>query len=372
DAARDAVSLCPGCKEERTSGKVAAIAEARKLDPARLEAWVDHLVKVAGDPGELLHAFAAVAKGETAADVMAREAARDAKAARALEGVEVVADFTKPGPAEWTQDGVAWSRLNAGDAAWGTDALSGILSAGALRPDPLWLVLRPAPGTQEESSHRNWMDAGRMARTATFTITRPVLYSLVRGAGHAFVEMDSHRQVNGPLHASTIATWKEAGLRWVAQDMHHYVSPDPAKPLHRAHVEYGPDSTDFEVLMLVQGDAAPGNPLDRPAAAVLEALRDAGSPRALAEAFGRILAASPGWLLRHPELTGPSAPELAEYAAARARIVARVPAESRLAPAIMAGPPSDEFLLIRGNGATPKESVPRRFLEAFGGGGGDR
>jgi hypothetical protein len=372
DAARDAVHLCPGCKEDRTPGKVAAIAEARKLEPARLEAWVDHLVKVAGDPGDLLHAFAAVAKGETAADVLARESARDAKAARALERVVVIADFTKPGPAEWTQNGVAWSRLNAGDAVWGTDALSGILSTGSLRPDPLWQVLRPAPGTQEESSHRSWIDAGRMARTATFTITRPVLYSLVRGAGHAFVEMDSHRQVNGPLHASTIAIWKDRGLHWVAQDMHRYVSPDPSKPLHRAHVEYGPDSPDFEVLMLVQGDSAPGNPLDRPEAAVLDALRDATSPLALADSTARILAASPDWLLRHPELTGAASPELADYAAARARIVARVPAESRLAPSIMAGPTSDEYLLIRGNGATPKESVPHRFLEAFGGGGGDR
>jgi hypothetical protein len=35
----------------------------------------------------------------------------------------------------------------------------------------------------------------------------------------------------------------------------------------------------------------------------------------------------------------------------------------------LAGPGADEYLLIRGNGATPKEIVPRRFLEAFGGGG---
>jgi hypothetical protein len=350
--------------------KIASIAEARKLDPAKLTAWVEHLSRAVLDPGELFHAYAAVAKGEPAAGVLAREQARVEKAARALDAVDLIADFTKPGPVEWTQDGVDWRRLGAGDAGWGAESLAEILPYGALRADPVWRFLRPAPKTQEESSHRNWMDSGRLARTATFTLTKPTIFSLVRGAGHAFVEMDAHRQVNGPLHASTIASWKDPGLRWVAQSMRHYVSPDPSKPLHRAHVEYSPDSPDFEVLMLAQGEAEPGNPFDRAPGFVLDALRDAGSPRALAEGYARKLRDCGDWLLRHPELTGVAAPELAEYAAARAKIAARVNAESRLTPGILAGPGADEYLLIRGNGATPKEIVPRRFLEAFGGGGG--
>jgi hypothetical protein len=75
------------------------------------------------------------------------------------------------------------------------------------------------------------------------------------------------------------------------------------------------------------------------------------------------------FMVRHPELFGPVAPEAADYAAARAKIAAAVPAESRTAPAILDGPAADEYLLIRGNGAAPKEIVPRRFLEAFGSGG---
>jgi hypothetical protein len=370
EGARDAMSACAGCKEEVGIAKAGPIAEARKLDPAKLFAWVEHLTKAAADPSEPFHAYAAVAKGDLLADVLLRERMRADRAARALDGAEIVADFTKPGPAEWTQDGVTWRRMNAGDAAWGADALSGILATGALRADPLWQFLRPAPKMQGESAHHGWVDAGRLARTATFTITKPTLYSLVRGAGHAFAEMDSHRQVNGPLHASTVASWKETGLHWVAQDMHHYVSPDPSKPLHRAHVEYCPESPDFEVLMLAQGQAPPGNPFDRAPAFVVEALREATSSRALAEAYARHLDELGDWLAKHPALAGPAAPEAAEYAAARKKIAATVRAESRLAPAIMAGPPADEYLLIRGNGAAPKELVPRRFLDAFGGGGG--
>src|SRR6185295_11747908 len=121
--------------------------------------------------------------------------------------------------------------------------------------------------------------------------------------------------------------------------------------------------------------------------ALLEALETAPSPRALAETYQKLMTdaaerlaagkcgADPDaaqladFLVRHPELFGPVAPEAADYAAARAKIAAAVPAESRTAPAILDGPAADEYLLIRGSGAAPKEIVPRRFLEAFGSGG---
>src|SRR5579862_4783445 len=122
--------------------KIASIAAARQLDPARLAAWVSHLAKAAGDPAEIFHPFAAVAKGEPLAAVLAREQARADRAAKALAAVDVIADFTGSAPAEWTQDGVAWRRMAAGDPAWGTDTLRGILSQGALRADPVWQFLR--------------------------------------------------------------------------------------------------------------------------------------------------------------------------------------------------------------------------------------
>src|SRR5882672_2714086 len=333
--------------------KIAAIADARKLDAARLAAWVEHLRRAGADPSDPFHAFASVVKGETAAAVLARERSREAAAAHALDGVEIIADYTKPGPAEWSQDGVTWRRGNSGDALWDAKGLAGVAPYGALREDPLWQFLRSAPKAQVESSHRGWDDSGRRARTATFTITKPTLHTLVRGAGRLFVEMDGHRQINGPLHASTVAASKDPGLRWVSQNVRYYVSPEPAKPLHRAHLEFSPDSPDFEVLIVAQGDAAPGNPVDRPPRFVLDALREATSPRALAESYQARPSELDGWLLRHPELAGPPAPEAADHAAARARIAATVKPESRLAPAIMAGSASDEVLLIRGNAATP-------------------
>jgi len=246
-------------------------AEARQLDPQRVAAWTAQLRKAVADPKDPIHAYAVAVQGGDLSKLAAKQRERMAAAAKALEKVDVIVDYTKPGPVEWSQDGVVFSRLNAGDAAWG-GSLQGILSTGALRADPLWQALRLAPKTDTESSHRSWVDSGRMARTPTFALTKPNLYSLVRGAGHAFVEIDSHRQVNGPLHGSSIASWKGEGLQWVAQSMRHYPSPDAAHPLHLLHVEYTPASPDFEVLMVVQGDNPPGDLNDLPNRPIVEAL----------------------------------------------------------------------------------------------------
>lgn len=371
------------------AGEPEKASEGRQLDPIRLAAWSAHLRKAAGDPQDPMYSWAAAAQGGDLAQLFKRERARRAKAAKALEHAGILFDFTKPGPVEWAQDGVTFSRMNCGEPGWGTDAgqpLREILPWGALRADPVWQSLRLAPQTQMDSSHRSWVDSGRMARTATFTLRRTSLFSLVRGAGHAFVEVDSHRQVNGPLHASTVSSWEGEGRRWVAQNLRHYPSPDPDHPLHRLHVEFTPASPDFELLMVVEADEPPGDPLDRPYEPILEALGSARSTRALAEmcqkamgeAVDRLisgkLAEDPeaarlvDWMIRHPELFGLPGPEASDYAAARARRAASVPAESRTAPAILDGPRADEYLLIRGNGAAPREIVPRRFLEAFGGG----
>jgi hypothetical protein len=369
-------------------------AGGRELDPERLAAWTAHLRKAASDPKDPFHAYAVALQGGNLAALAAKERARLASAARALEKADVVFDFTKAAPVDWTQDGVTFHRMLPGGAGWGTDPqrpLQEIAAWGALRADPLWQSLRLAPRTQTDSSDRNWVDSGRMARTATFALKRNTLYSLVRGAGHAFVEMDGHRQLNGPLHKSTLASWKEEGRRWVAQNMRHYPSPDPSRPLHRMHVEYTPASSDFQVLMVVQADEPPGDPFDLPHRPILEAIEAAPTPGALAEAYQKAfvhaaellasnkLDADPeaarlaDWMVRRPELFGPPAAEASDHAAARAKIASAVPAESRTAPAILAGPAADEYLLIRGNAAAPREVVPRRFLEAFNGApGADR
>ncbi len=358
------------------------------LDAGRLAAWTAQLRAAAADPKDPFHAFALAAQGKSLAPLAAKERERLARAGRALDAADVLFDYTRPDGAEWAQDGVTFRRMTPGDAGWGTDPrrpLQEILPWGALRADPLWQSLRLAPKVQTDPSSRSWVDSGRMARTPTFVQRRSSLYSLVRGAGHAFIEVDGHRQINGPLHTSTVASWKEEGRRWVGQNLRHYPSPDPEHPLHRLHVEYTPASPDFAVLMVVQADATPGDPFDRPLLSVLQSLDAAPTPRALAEVYQKLAvdaaerlssgkwgtdpdaASMADFMVRHPELFG-SVPEAADYAAARATIAARVPAESRTAPAILAGPAADEYLLIRGNAGAPKEIVPRRFLEAFGGG----
>jgi hypothetical protein len=371
--------------------RLAAYLEAaggRELDPERLAAWTAHLRKAVSDPKDPFHAYAVAVQGGNLAALAAKERARIAAAGRALEKAEILFDFTKPGPVEWAQDGVTFRRMNAGDAGWGTDPqkpLQEILAWGALRADPLWQSLRLAPRTQTEASQRGWVDTGRMARTPTFALKRTHLYSLVRGAGHAFVEVDGHRQINGPLHGSTLASWKDEGRRWVAQNMRHYPSPDPSRPLHQLHIEYTAASPDFQVLMVVQADEPPGDPFDLPHRPILEAVEAAPPPGTLAEKLQKafvhaveLLASNKlgtdpeaarlaDWMVRRPELFGPPAAEASDYAAGRMKIASTVPAESRTAPAILAGPPADEYLLIRGSASAPREIVPRRFLEAFGG-----
>jgi hypothetical protein len=365
--------------------------DSRQLDPERLAAWTAQLRKAAQDPKDPFHAYVVAAQGRELAPLVAAERERLAKSSTALDRADVLFDFTKPDGPEWSQDGVTFRRMKPGDAGWGADPqrpLQEILPFGALRADPAWQSLSLTPKTQTDSSQRSWVDSGRMARTPTFVLRRPSIYSLVSGAGHAFVEVDSHRQVNGPLHGSTLASWKEKGRRWIEQNLRHYPSPDPEHPLHRLHVEYTSASPDFEVLMLVQADAAPGDPLDRPLLPILRCLETGPTPRALAEAYQKLAVdaaerlASGAWggevdaasmadfMVRRPDLFGAAPPEASDYAAARSRIAAEVPSQSRTAPAILAGPAADEYLVIRGNAAAPKEIVPRRFLEAFGGGGG--
>jgi hypothetical protein len=79
------------------------------------------------------------------------------------------------------------------------------------------------------------------------------------------------------------------------------------------------------------------------------------------------------WLVRYQDLLldDAAARQLAEAArpalAVQARLLARLPAESRLAPAMLDGSGVDEVVFIRGSPRLPGPRVPRRFLEALAG-----
>ncbi len=245
-------------------------------------------------------------------------------------GGDLVVDFgAAPG---LLQDGYAFSVLRPGDVLPGGKVVD---LAGAWF-DPAWEALKLAPRTETDPGRMNWMQAGKTLRVPPFVPTRSTLFYLVRGGGTALAEVDGFRMLEGPLHAATTISWKDEGLRWVAQKLPNYRSPDPAKPLHRVRVEFTPASAEFAVIRIVQGDEAPKPPAGR----ALEMV-DLG-------------------------------PAGREWQEGRRPVIARIAEPARLAPAISDAGSCDEHLLVRGAASIPAEAVPRRFLEAFGGGAGGR
>jgi hypothetical protein len=148
--------------------------------------------------------------------------------------------------------------------------------------------------------------------------------------------VDEHSLIAGPLHGSLVMDFPAgSGFRWVTHDL------TPYRGQH-THVEFTPaKGSDFAVAMVVQGSAAPPVPApDADAVAANQGLdqEDADVKRTIAE-----------------------------YLAARERVVKNIRPTSRLAPAIWEGTGVDEAVFVRGSPKAPGERVPRRFLEALTG-----
>jgi hypothetical protein len=368
------------------------------LKPELLARWVDHLRRAKSDPSDPFHAWAKV-QGDapfaaTREEQLAAAASQRQRAKEALAGCEVIVDYAKALPEEWMTDGPTFGSapVAAGTIVLGDRAeapLRQIAAYAAVRRDPLWNGLRPAPGDGNEPGRSGaWRRAGRTFRTPTFTIAAENVYYLVSGSAHVYAVVDSHRANNGPLHGSLIAGFEGvAAPAWIAQPLGRYRG-------HRAHLEFSAKGDDpLEVLMVVQGDRPPGNPLEAPNEPLTQLLAGAASPEELAKSYqslftdvledlsdGRLESSAAdaaevaNWLVEHPELTVEDGGQLTalqsagkELLAARERIAAQIKYESRTAPAMWEAGGVDEFLLIRGNPRTPGEVVPRRFLEALAG-----
>jgi hypothetical protein len=263
-----------------------------------------------------------------------REAARPRPApmaeGRPLGDVDLVADHRTP----WAQDGGAFHRVLPGDPSWTLDPempVAGIHRLPGIAYDAFWDRLKPAPGQQADPGKRNWHDSGRRLRTPEFDVKRGKLYSLVSGSAWAFVSLDSYRMLEGPLHGAVIGENKKPGRHWIVHDLRPYANAE--KPIHHAHVEFTPRSPDFVLHLVVQADAPPADPFDGPTLAEPGPVTDADRDRVRA----------------------------------RRALSETLRAESRLAPGLVEGVPADERLLVRGFSGTPKDVVPRRFLEALGG-----
>jgi hypothetical protein len=407
-AARDV--LGSGVKERTPAGKeqLAGSAKEYGVDAKRLADWVTHLRAAGNNENDPFYGFArlsAVSSDNSALrraeiDALRTEWSQQlARITRQREELETIADFATMRSADWIADGVTFGlgprrpgelQLAADDEA----PLVEVAEYGSARRDPLWNGLKLTAGTEAASGRLSkWNRAGRTVRTPTFEITRPNVYYLVRGTGHSYAVVDSHRMINGPLHGSLLKDIKTGGaLAWVGHNVDRYHG-------HRAHMEFIAEGDQpLEVLMVVQSDAPPGDLLGGPnrmLLATLEATREGTIgdvahqwQQAFAKAYLALehntLDSLPdksdaarliNWMLKHPALCRTTdarveqqvGQAVAEYRRRRDELVAQIQWESRTAPAMWDGDGENERLLIRGNPGTAGEPVPRGMPIALGG-----
>ena len=341
--------------------RIAKVAKFSGLKPERLRAWVQRLQHAAP-------ATPAPDIEELPAHQLVFDSANLASAHWLCNGPTF---GTGPRPAGTLlvrdQSGQAGLRLLAGAAAVA---------------DPVWNVLRTSAANETDPSQISWEQAGRTLRTPSFRLEHGHLGYWVRGAGAAFVVMDSHRMVQSPLYGDVFHTWGDAEYyRWVEHDLSDYVG-------RRVHVEFSP-SEQVGAIPLEIGrviDAAgplppspsedwfeqrlprrfPEVPLSWDtefAGQLRQAIARWSSDADLdANAWSAL-----DWMLSRPQLFVGATwfqhdPELQTILGKRRELCGQILAESATAPAIWDGPGENEWILFRGNSKTPGPKVPRRFL----------
>lgn len=361
------------------------VARERDLDARRLGEWVRALQRASEDEGDPLHAFAVLADvGDPQAhliDLVLRGLEPDGAEA-ASETIVDYADAATP----LIQNGFVYGHRSAGTVRLGgEEPLTEVTPRDAVYYETAWNVLEPHPDSEGEPGWVNWPQAGLMLRTPTFTLGAPRLAYLVRGAGHAYASVDSHRMIHPPLHGALVRHFEdEDAFRWVVHDLSDYVG-------HRLHVELTADKESgvgFAVAAVVALTDAPPEVVDDARGWLVSRLREASSLEELASRYETILQeslnafAAPGgpglarvanWILARPELLAPAVltPQQEEHVALlqeqRTALLDRIRPVSRLAPAMLEGTGVDEHVLIRGSHHSPGDLAQRRFLEVFAG-----
>ncbi|HEX8914723.1 MAG TPA: DUF1549 domain-containing protein, partial [Humisphaera sp.] len=293
--------------------KVDAAAEG--LDPAVLAGWVTVLKQATKDNDPLAPLGMLAVKpddAQRATDVLAAWG----RGAAAGDWSTVV-DYADDQPGQWIADGFAF-----GDrprAAWG-------LVPGASPAQPVAAV---ADGASAVATAEPNLPG--MLRTPTFVVTHPKLSMLVAGTGHAFVCVDSHRMVAGPLHGVTKQSIKSPdGWRVHSVDLSNYVG-------QRAHVEFTPGEpgSRLSVRWVKQGAtvAPPGPP-----AATFASWNLSTRPTfdELATSYAKVFKWSWAALLDPDGRSGKvSDPAMAEWLLRRLPLLG-LPANGKPSPAVMA------------------------------------
>lgn len=361
--------------------KVDALAAEKQLDAEVLGRWCVELTAARADAKHLLHSYA-----------NPKTAPQSTRPTKPLPGL--VVDFSNPTAGDLIQDGVSFGLRPTRGGDLQVSAIGGRLglhvsTVGAWERDLFWRGQKLAPGTEDDhGTLGSWHRHGRMVRTPEFTLTGTRLWYLVRGNVRAYVSVNSHLIVAGPLHGSVVREFKQTDnqWRWVDHGLDLYKG-------HRLHVEFSPvEEGDCSIAMVTQSDEAPplpdlaAPPIDISGVDSLAKQADLLQSH-FAAAFEKLTqqqiegasqstssdATLLNWVVEHRVLFAPPGTQqivderLKKLASDEAQLAEQVQWESQLAPAMLDGNGVDELLLIRGNAATPRDAVHRRFLDALGG-----
>ncbi|MGI9427926.1 MAG: DUF1549 and DUF1553 domain-containing protein, partial [Bythopirellula sp.] len=215
--------------------------------------------------------------------------------------------------------------------------------------DPLWSDLKLAKGSEQASGNLQPIRrAGRTLRTPTFQLQHGTVHCRVRGTGHVFACVGSHRLVAGPLHNETIqeiksdSAWTQLNLnRYVGKRLQLEFTPAPGESLQISLVLQGATKDLFEKIEKMEAMA-----------------------EHQAEQFAQELE---HYLFKAENANNELAALAQEWSERRREIQQQIQTESQLAMAMLDGTGEDDHILIRGNAANPGDVAPRKFLTAIAG-----
>ena len=376
------------------------LATDNRLDFTLLKQWCIELNTAKEPSGHPLHRLFADGSKNSASSIGHSTGPAANQVTGSFSSIPgLVVDFGDPANSMIMQDGVSFGLkpVTRGQLIPGNEKSNvSVATIGGWERDLFWKNIKLAPGTEVDNGTLGaWQEYGRMVRTPEFVSSKRNVWYLMKGSVRAYASVNSHLIVVGPLHGAVFKEYKHADdqWHWVPHDLSQYTG-------HRMHVEFTPaDDGPCSIAMVVQSHEAPPPPeqiFSRPndlgsgekpgaerIASYLAAFRAAANsilednvnqqpvatiPVQSASDKGAI-AQLANWIVTHQPLFS-----LEEYkspltglAEAEAALAKQVQWESKLAPAMLDGNGVDELLLVRGNSNTPKDPVPRRFLEAFHG-----
>jgi hypothetical protein len=281
-----------------------------------------------------------------------------------IEGLRVIADYTRPGATPWIADGPSFGSgvSRAGELILGSspgEPALRIAPYGAARRDPFWNGLKIVDSENDSGSFDGQSRAGKMVRTPNFELKSGKLHYLIRGEANVYAGVSQHIMVTGPLHGALIQKPKVEGdqPRWVSHDLSRYAGL-------RAHIEFGPQGdSPLEILMVVESDRQP-QLLNAPVTVTREDLSRAFKDLADGEIEPANISAA-RWLV---DQAGIKAEQVSgDYLTRLEELRKEVRWDSRLAVAWLDGTGVNEYTLDRGSAAKPLDPAIRRLPEAFGG-----